>query len=514
MSKPPPPKRPLRPAMAGVHTWAGVLLGWLLYFMFVTGTAGYLDTEIDRWMRPELPAASYPLPPEPQAAHALAYLQAHAPDARSWSIQLPVDRNEPYLRVEWSPPNPALPQPVWLDAQTGAPIAVRDTAGGQALYQLHWRLHYLPPALTEWVIAIASMVLLLALLTGIVAHRRFFADFFTLRLGKGQRSWLDAHNLASVASLPFQLMISYSGLVFVMFSFMPLIASAWYGQAPGAAVRSFYGELFPPMAAAPASGQPAPLTAIAPLLVQAQARWQGAPVAVLTVQNPGDANARISAIGNFAAGPVREAGILVFDGVSGALLAERPARQSTPRAARDLWLGLHEGLFAGAVLRALYLLSGLLGCVMIATGMVLWSVKRQARQPSAGHALVSRLNPAAILGLPVAIAAYLWANRLLPSGMEGRAQWELHALFAVWLAGFAYAACTVPAKAWRWLAWCAALGFGLLPLLNAATSDRHLFQSLATGDAVMAVMDLGFLALGLAFAGCAVAIQRRQRMLR
>src|SRR5690606_7178737 len=136
----------------------------------------------------------------------------------------------------------------------------------------------------------------------------------------------------------FQLMISYSGLVFVMFSFMPLIASAWYGQAPGAAVRSFYGELFPPMATAPASGQAAPLTAIAPLLAQAQAQWQGAPVAVLTVQHPGDANSRISAIGNFAGGPVREAGILVLDGVSGALLAERPARQSAPHTARDLWL--------------------------------------------------------------------------------------------------------------------------------------------------------------------------------
>ncbi|WP_243854454.1 PepSY-associated TM helix domain-containing protein [Comamonas sp. JUb58] len=510
MSPSHPPKRALRPAMAGLHTWAGVLFGWLLYFMFVTGTSGYLDTEIDRWMRPELPPAQYPLPPEPQVAHALAYLQAHAADARSWSIQLPVDRNEPYLRVDWSAPSAAQPQPVWLDVQSGAPIAVRDTAGGQALYQLHWRLHYLPPALTEWVIAIASMVLLLALLTGIVAHRRFFADFFTLRLGKGQRSWLDAHNLASVASLPFQLMISYSGLVFVMFSFMPLIASAWYGQAPGAAVRNFYGELFPPMAAAPASGQPAPQTTIAPLLAQAQARWQGAPVAVLTVQNPGDANARISAIGNFAGGPVREAGILVFDGVSGALLAERPARQSSPRAARDLWLGLHEGLFAGAVLRALYLLSGLLGCVMIATGMVLWSTKRSARQPSAGHALVSRLNPAAILGLPVAIAAYLWANRLLPTSMEARAQWELHALFATWLLSFVWAACTAPTKSWRWLAWCAALGFGLLPVLNAATSNRHLLHSLLAGDAVMAGMDLGFVTLGLAFAAGALALQRRQ----
>lgn len=496
--------------MAGVHTWAGVLLGWLLYFMFVTGTAGYLDTEIDRWMRPELPEARYPMPPAPQAAHAMAYLQAHAPGARRWTIQLPVDRNEPYLRVTWSPQGgaagTAAPQPVWLDAQTGARIPVRDTAGGQTLYQMHWRLHYLPQALTDWVVAIASMALLLALLTGIVAHRRFFADFFTLRLGKGQRSWLDAHNLASVASLPFQLMISYSGLIFVVFSFMPFIASAWYGLAPGAGGRAFYGELFSPMASAQASGRAAAMVPIEQVLEQAQARLHAAPVAVLDILHPGDANARISAIGNFAAGPVRSAGILVFDGVSGTLLAERPAWQSTPRAARDLWLGLHEGLFAGLVLRALYLLSGLLGCVMIATGMVLWTAKRHARLPTPGHALVRRLNPAAILGLPVAIAVYLWANRLLPDGVDLRAQFEVHMLFLAWLATFLHAACTAPARAWRTQAWCAALGFGALPLLNAATSPWNLAQSLAAGDWVMAGFDLGALVLGLAFALGAMAM--------
>ena len=48
-------KETFRASMAWLHTWAGLLLGWVLYFMFVTGTAGYLDTEIDRWMQPELP---------------------------------------------------------------------------------------------------------------------------------------------------------------------------------------------------------------------------------------------------------------------------------------------------------------------------------------------------------------------------------------------------------------------------------------------------------------------------
>ncbi len=517
------PARPLRPAMAGVHTWAGLLFGWLLYFMFVTGTTGYLDTEIDRWMRPELAPAPRLLAPAATAGHAIGYLQTHAPGAERWTIQLPVDRNEPYLKVQWQLPGDGpQPPPVWLDAASGAPMAVRDTGGGQALYQMHWRLHYLPAPASEWLVALACLALLLALLTGIVVHRRFFADFFTLRLGKGQRSWLDAHNLASVATLPFQLMISYSGLVFVMFSFMPLIASAWYGPAPEAQ-RRFYGELFPALAAAPAASAPgaapeagraARALPIAQVLEQARAHWGGAQAAVLDIQHPGSAHARISAIGNFAAGPLRSAGILVFDADGGAPVAQRPAWQSAPRAARDLALGLHEGLFAGPWLRALYLLCGLSGCAIIATGMLLWTAKRRQRaarghaRAAAGLALAQRLNVAVILGLPIAIAAYFWSNRLLPAAMDQRAHWEIHVLFAVWLAMCCHAMLSVPARAWRTQAWIAAIAFGALPLLNLATTHRHLGLSLPAGDWVMAGFDLAALAMGAGFAILARVLQR------
>lgn len=55
-----------------------------------------------------------------------------------------------------------------------------------------------------------------------------FADFFTLRFGKGQQSWLDAHNVAGVLALPFGLMITYTGLVTLMFVAMPWAISAAY----------------------------------------------------------------------------------------------------------------------------------------------------------------------------------------------------------------------------------------------------------------------------------------------
>ena len=60
-------------------------------------------------------------------------------------------------------------------------------------------------------------VTFVAIISGVITHRRIFADFFTFRTRRGQRSWLDAHNAVAVLALPFHLMITYTGLVTLLF---------------------------------------------------------------------------------------------------------------------------------------------------------------------------------------------------------------------------------------------------------------------------------------------------------
>ena len=71
----------LRQSMAWLHTWSGLLLGWLLFFIFLTGTAGYFDTEIDRWMQPERPLAGKPAATAEAVAVAIRRLEQRAPRA-------------------------------------------------------------------------------------------------------------------------------------------------------------------------------------------------------------------------------------------------------------------------------------------------------------------------------------------------------------------------------------------------------------------------------------------------
>lgn len=521
-------KEGFRQCMAWLHTWVGLVVGWVLFFVFVTGTAGYFAYEIDRWMRPELPLATDVAQVDPHRAVELAqaYLQANAPQqSQDWSVQLPGQRGSGALSVSWrEPPEAGKPGARGrfvrrtLDPATGHAAAepvVRKTGGGHLLYRMHYMLHYVPYDVAIRLVGVCTMLMLMAIVTGVITHKKIFVDFFTFRPGKGQRSWLDAHNIISVTALPFFLMITYSGLVFFLFQYMPagLAASHYAGNA-----QVFYDDLLQRPAAADAPVSVQPLTALAPLLAQAEAQWGVGQVARVSVQQPGRADADVQLV-RVAGGQIAGSDRLRFHARTGEPLPP-PAEDGAARETQDVMLALHEGHFAGPLLRWLYFASGLLGCAMIATGLVLWTAKRRARQdklaragakPEFGFRLVECLNIGTIAGLPVAVAAYFWANRLIPADFATRREWEAHVLFITWGVLLLYPALRTPLRAWLESLWLAAAAFALLPLLNALTTDRHLGVTLPVGDWVLAGFDLTTLALGVCFAVAARRVHRRQR---
>lgn len=114
-----------------------------------------------------------------------------------------------------------------LDATTGELLQARDTAGGGFFFRFHFTLN-MPRDLGMWLVGLAVMGMLVALVSGIVIHKRFFKDFFVFRPGKGPRSWLDVHNVGGVLVLPFHLMITYTGLVIFYLIYMPAAVDVLY----------------------------------------------------------------------------------------------------------------------------------------------------------------------------------------------------------------------------------------------------------------------------------------------
>ncbi|VFR31956.1 FIG138928: iron-regulated membrane protein [plant metagenome] len=494
-----------RQSQATLHTWAGLLVGWVLYAMFLTGTASYWREEITRWTTPEIAPATDDA--TVLAAQAVDFLQARAGDAQRWMIQLPGERRAGTV-VSWqregARPDPADRE---LLGPGGGPVAVRGTEGGDFFYRLHFDLHYIPVLWGRWIAGFCAMFMLVAIVSGVITHKKIFADFFTFRRGKGQRTWLDGHNALAVLALPFHLMITYTGLVALMTLYMPFGVTANY-ESRGAMFR----DLFPSAPPTEASGEDAALVPIGPLMRRAERDWDGGAIEFIQITRPGDLNARVLVTRANASRIVDGGTSIEFDGSSGAVTWRKPS----PNAATDTrgaMIGLHAARFAPTTMRWLFFLSSVAGTLMVASGLVLWTVKRRARLPDPqrpyfGFRLVETLNIAFIAGLPVAMAGFLWANRLLPIGMAARAAWEIHAFFLVWAACLVWSCLRRPRRAWVELLAAAALLCAGLPVFNLALTDRGLLDSLAAGDAALVGMELGLLACAVAFGLIAWAVSR------
>jgi len=498
-----------RQSQAFLHTWSGLLLGWLLFAVFVTGTIAFYREGLNRWMRPELPPVTQP---ERVVAGAQRYLAQRAPDAKSWFITLPGASSHGAV-VSWLPqlkegerPRRRRGEQMTIDAN-GDPVDVRATRGGEFFYRFHFDLYYMPVIWARWLVGIAALFMLVAILSGVVTHKKIFRDFFTLRRGKGQRSWLDAHNATAVLGLPFHLMITYTGLVTLMVTLLPWATVAAYSDKG----KAYYDSLYPEGVQAERTGRAAPLVDLTAVLRDAEPRLGGA-AGYIEVNEPGDAGAKVSVLRSGATMLSSRTPRMTYDGVTGKPVWTAPPQDAASTTAGAM-IGVHAGRFANDWLRFVYFLSGVAGCLMVASGMVMWTVKRREKlpdpdRPHFGFRVVERLNVAAIGGLPLGIAALFWANRLLPVGMAGRAEWEIHCLFIAWGAASLLALTSRARVGWVVLFTLTGALLVALPLYNLVGTDAGLFAALGRGDGMLAGIDGALLVFGLGFFAVARRVGR------
>lgn len=513
-----------RLSMAWLHTWCGLVCGWLLCAIFFTGTLSVFRAPLTRWMeaRPIVAALSATdavvVPPQ-----ALAHLAREAAGARFWRIELPQQPGDALL-MAWQSAGGSRgsQQMAAMDPATGALLPApwgRKTEGGRHFMTFHYTLYGSMPGF--WLVGWVSMGMLVALVSGVVVHRRIFADFFTFRPGKGQRSWLDAHNASAVLALPFLFMIVYTGLAFFYSSYMPWPVQSVYGS-DGRAHERLQAELAhhtaPPRRTL--TGTPATLHELPPLLAQARA-LTGLAARMVLVERPGDASMTVRV---FSRSPEESGTIantasdVIFDGVSGQVLHVRSPDPDAPLSsarAHQVMEALHVASFGGWTIRWLYFFCGCLGTAMMATGTILFMVKRRkksAMEFGAGtprfYRMVEALNVAAFAGIALASIGYLWTNRLLPADLPGREAWEIRGFMGVWALSLVHAALRPALRAWvEQLGLASALCLGL-PLLNQSTTGQQWATYALAGDWQRAGVELATMGMGAVLACMAVHVRQ------
>lgn len=526
-----------RQSMAWVHTWFGLVLGYVLMICFFFGALSVFDREIDRWAIPETRYAPQTMPSFDERL--LPIFLAIRPGQESYDRAQrqvqgtlpPIDtlrpsdfsayttHRDPVLSLYASYDVPNRPRDANVDhvhVYGNSTIDPRDgrviaddklKIGSRFFYPLHYSLHLYWLGLGYWIVGLAALMMLAALVTGVVMHRKIFREFFTFRPGKQLlRRTLDLHNLTGVAALPFHFFFAFTGLVIFAGTYLPVTGPLFREQAQ---MQERIDEARTGLPHDPA-GVAAPTASVDAMMAEAQRRWaeRGAAgqVGFLRVVHFGDANGYVSV---FRAGTDRVT--LTGEGIhfrasTGELLYEDPPASMVDGI--DDWLtGLHLQHFRHWLLRWLYVLGGLAGCVCIATGFLFFVEKRKrqhAREGSGAIRWVDAMAVAGVTGMLIATATMLVGNRLLPEDLPLRGDWEERIFWLAWLAALLHALWRSAPVAqgrlspvWREQCWVLCALCVAAPALNWVTTGDHLLASLGQAYWPVAGFDLALLATAL-----------------
>jgi uncharacterized iron-regulated membrane protein len=543
-----------RLSMTWLHTWFGLVLGFVLMVCFFFGSLSVFDREIDRWALPETRFAAQPMPSfDTMLAPAMQRLKPHPDDLAATAERvhgaLPAPETmpltsfyaytthrDPVLSIGGEFDIPNKPKDAsddhahvhgWatIDPRNGTELPQTQLkVGSEWFYPMHYSLHLHWKDLGYWIVGLAALAMLAALVSGVVMHRKIFREFFTFRPHKHtQRSTLDLHNLTGVVALPFHFFFAFTGLLVFAGIYLPVSETqlkplAKQHEALAAARTGLPHE---------PAGVAAPLASVDAMVAQAKQRWaersMAGEVGLLELKHLGDKNGTVSI---YRAGSDRVTLVgygLHFEAASGRLIREDPA-PSAAQGINDYLTGLHLQHFKHWLLRWLYVLGGLLGCVCIATGFIFFVEKRKhqhAKTGARGSRVVDALAVTTVTGMLIAALAMLVANRALPIDLAQRDDWQKAVFWGAWLLALAHALWrTAPvmqarvAPAWHEQCWAIAALAAAAPLLNWITTGDHLVKTVAAPYWPVAGMDLSLLAMSVAAVWAARKMAAAQYTLR
>ena len=484
-----------------VHTWTGIVCGFVLFIAFYAGALTMFEEPLSRWAASPARAALSPLDRSPQLIKET--LAARADARKEFTLHLHDDAQIP-ARITWTKGRGDR-QPWTADyTEDGSLRVVQAKPSGLAQFidHLH-RTGGLPgdAEVTEFIMGLVSLAYAVALVSGtIILLPSLVKDFFALRVGKNlKRMWLDAHNAIGIASLPFHIVIAVTAMIFGLHDkiydiqeklvYNGNMAQIMKASSPNNAVRP--------------DKQPADMLSPQDLLARVRDFAPEFEPVSMQYRAPGTMGATVRVSGNDARFMLRREGFLLMSPVTGQIVDTSyfPGKQNSWTEPVSAAFSLHFGTFGGEPVRWAYLALGLGGAVLFYTGNLLWIETRRKNQRGGEPVLQTRaaywLSAGTVgvcVGSMAGISVIIAAAKLL------HGEWHMPLYYTVFVVCCGWAFWRGAARAGAELLWFAALATLLIP---AATLWRGL-----PGHAYG--VDIAAVCFALVFIRLALAARRRQ----
>ncbi|MEO1305974.1 MAG: PepSY-associated TM helix domain-containing protein [Pseudomonadota bacterium] len=428
-----------------LHSWAGITLGLIVFIVCFSGSFALFDNEIKTWEDPALRMSVNESPIEINETFT-SWVQDNTGGAEAEFMRLDYPTSyKPYYYgiVHWHDENDVHQDATqrW-DANTGKPIAIRGS--GLSIWLLDFHRDFMWPDILggrtvgRSLVGIVGIVLMLAILTGIIAHTKIREEAYSMRLKRSQRlKWQDTHKVVGIWGLPFYIMIAFTGAYLgVIVIVSQLVAAIAYKGDVEALVEAVLGPTTQP------SGEQVQMISLDELR-EMQHPDSGKDPYMLIMRNYGDTAAEFDVFYP-ASSRLTFSDVIWLNGATGEPSPPNEYREETGaiRVANAV-TPLHYGTYGGIWLKFLYFALGMSLAVVTALGSMMW-IERRKHGNDGGKTLTfyNRLgyfNTGIIMGLPVATIAIFYLDKLYVGAESARLVATGWTFFAAWALGLLYA---------------------------------------------------------------------------
>jgi uncharacterized iron-regulated membrane protein len=537
------------------HTVSGIIVCVLLFVMFFAGSFAFFKDDIAAWQKNSSYVAAQPTTPHDYGAVLDSLGRHHQLQGRDIEFFLQKTGAGAYVTMSASNDSivkkaAAAKAKAKAKAQPGGEPRKRGRGRGRGkdddsaafsydfaskreadyeksytMGEFLYRLHFLAPLNVVPIFlgspfgyllaGLVSFLFLFALITGLLLHwNKIVSNFFTFRpWSKWKTVWTDLHTALGMLSFPFQLLFAITGIVLIVNSVLlvPFAKFTYKGDSEKlrnelyASDTTKYAYTYTPLATQ---------FDLNTFVAQTAKRWPHSEINRVMIRNYQDANMHIVVLATpHADASFSGSGKLVYRVRDQHVVAEESptAHSSYVDKVRAVVYHLHFGDFGGRSLRVLYFGLGLLGCVVIISGILIWLVARDKNSTPSRERVFNFWTANVFLAICLSMLPVTALTMLALLFIKNPDQADIyHWYFYSWLVLGAYfiARKDIALTNRQNLALSAALCF-LLPVLDGVVRHNWFWATYAKGQFDILFIDVLF--LGLAAISAVTLVQMRKR---